>query len=151
MDRSVWNKFSEFFSNARVAEKNGAQSSEKKVHEIYVQFQRSMDRDFNTPDVLAQMHHLMGDAYKAGDPIYFASVATAIRNFGADVFGIIFDQGEEAQEFRAEIEEAIAKRALARKSKEYAAADEIRNHLLATRHVELRDLADGRTTWRTKL
>jgi cysteinyl-tRNA synthetase len=151
MERSVWNKFSEFFSNARVAEKNGAQSSEKKVHEIYVQFQRAMDHDFNTPDVLAQMHHLMGEAYKANDPIYFASVATAIRNFGADVFGIIFDQGEEAQEFRAEIEEAIAKRALARKGKDYAAADEIRNHLLATRHVELRDLADGRTTWRTKL
>ena len=52
---------------------------------------------------------------------------------------------------KPEIENAILQRAAARKNKDFKSADEIRNRLLSERGTELRDLPDGRTTWRVKL
>ena len=151
MDRGVWKRFFEFFENVRHLENNGVVPGEKRLPNIYKQFQEAMDNDFNTPDVLAVMHHLMSEAYKEKDPIAQVTVGAAIRNFGAEIFGIVFDQSATATEHKAEIESAIVNRASARKNKDFKAADEIRNRLLKERGVELRDLSDGRTTWRAKL
>ena len=151
MDRGVWKRFYEFFENARHLENNSVSPSEKKLPQIYKQFQEAMDNDFNTPDVLAVMHALMSDAYRDKDLIAQVTVAAAIRNFGAEIFGIVFDQSDRAVFFKPEIEQAIESRAAARKGKDFKTADEIRNRLLKERNIELRDLPDGRTTWRAKL
>ena len=67
-----------------------------------------MDNDFNTSEVLARMHALMHETYKAGDPIALVTAAAAIRNFGSDVFGVVFDQNTESNALKPEIEKAIA-------------------------------------------
>jgi cysteinyl-tRNA synthetase len=151
MDRGVWRKFFEFFENARNLEKNGVEAGEKKTSLIYKSFQEAMDNDFNTPDVLTLMHALMHEAYQGKDPIAQVTVASAIRNFGSEIFGIVFDQNSAANQYKPEIEKAIARRREARKNRDFKAADEIRLQLLKERNVELRDLSDGRTTWRNKL
>jgi cysteinyl-tRNA synthetase len=151
MERQVWKRFLDFFHNARLAEKNGAKPSEKRMPEIYQTFREAMDNDFNTPEVLTRMHALVHETYKAGDPVALVTAAAAIRNFGSEVFGIVFDQNDESNALRPEIEKAIVERADARKNKDFAKADDIRNRLLAERNVELRDLPDGRTTWRARL
>jgi cysteinyl-tRNA synthetase len=150
MDRQVWRRFLDFFHNARQAEKNGARLSEKRLPDIYQTFREAMDNDFNTPEVLTRMHALIHDTYRANDPIALVTAATAIRNFGSEVFGIVFDQSDESNALKPEIEQAIAERAAARKAKEFTKADEIRQRLLGERGIELRDLPDGRTTWRAR-
>ena len=147
MDRQVWKKFKEFFENARLAEKNGAKRSEKRMAEFYKPFRESMDNDFNTPETLSHMHALMHDTYKAGDPVALVTAAAAIRNFGFDVFGIRFDSEATHSDH---VERQIAIRAEAKKKKDFKVADEIRDGLLKEKNVELRDLPDGRTTWRVK-
>ncbi len=151
MDRAVWKRFLEFFENARQAEKRGNAPSEKRTQQIYASFREAMDNDFNTPDVLALMHGQINQVYKENDPMAALSVAAAIRNFGSEVFGIVFDRNDVSSQIKPEIEEWIAKRQLARKNKDFKTADEIRENLLKEKHVELRDLSDGRTTWRVKL
>ena len=151
MDRQVWKRFLEFFENARLAEKNGAHISEKKLTEIHRLFREAMDHDFNAPEVLTCMHALMHESYRSGDATFLVTTAAAIRNFGADVFGVVFDQTEKTSAFKPEIEKAIADRATARRKKDFKHADDIRARLLQERNIELRDLADGRTTWRVRL
>ncbi|HTL70333.1 MAG TPA: cysteine--tRNA ligase [Candidatus Eisenbacteria bacterium] len=151
MERQVWKRFLDFFEAARQHEKNGVKLSEKRLTEVNQSFREAMDNDFNTPEVLARMHGLMHETYKAKDAIGQLSVAAAIRNFGSEVFGIVFDQTADASALKPEIERAILDRAQARKNKDFKSADEIRNRLLQERNVELRDLPDGRTTWRVRL
>ena len=150
MDRQVWRRFLDFFESARASEKQGVRLSEKRVTQFYQSFREAMDNDFNTPEVLTRMHGIMHETYRSGDAIAALSAAAAIRNFGSEVFGIVFDQDAAVSPFRPEVESAIAARAAARKSRDYKTADEIRLRLLRERGVELRDLPDGRTTWRVK-
>ena len=151
MDKQVWKRFMEFFQNARQKEKGGVVPSEKRLPDIYRTFRDAMDNDFNTPEVLAIMHGLMHDTYRSGDAVAQVTAASAIRNFGSEVFGVVFDQAENVSQFKPEIEEAIVQRLAARKNKDFKTADAIRERLLHDRNVELRDLPDGRTTWRAKL
>ena len=141
----------EFFDKAVTLEKNGVRASEKRLPEIYKIFREAMDNDFNTPEVLTRMHALMHDSYKSNDTIAQLTTALAIGHFGAEVFGIVFGQNADTSALKPEIEREIGLRNIARKNKDFKTADEIRNRLLAERHVELRDLSDGRTTWRVKL
>jgi len=151
MDRQVWKRFMEFFENARQAEKNGSRPSAKRLPGMYQAFREAMDNDFNTPEVLSLMHGLMHNTYKSGDPVAQVTAAWAIRNFGSEVFNIVFDQSIAVNQFKPEIEEAIVQRQAARKNKDFKTADELRARLLRDRNVELRDLPDDRTTWRVKL
>lgn len=151
MDRQSWKRFMEFFENARQAEKGGVVPSEKRLPGIYQTFRAAMDNDFNTSEVLSLMHGLMHDTYKSGDTVAQVTAASAIRNFGSEVFGIVFDQSMSASQVKPEIEEAIALRIGARKNRDFKNADAIRERLLRERNIELRDLPDGRTTWRVKL
>ncbi len=151
MDQAVWRKFFEFFQNARQLEREGQRLSEKRLPEVYAKFREVMDNDFNTPEVLSVMHGLISEAYKQNDPIYQLTIAAAIRNFGAEVFAIAFDQDHRSNLIKSEIESFIEKRAAAKKDKDYKTADAIRQRLLEENKVELRDLSDGRTTWRVRL
>ncbi len=99
--------------------------------------------DLNTPLALAAMHAL-ADAAMAGD----TNAAAGLRAAG-DLLGLL--QSEPATWFRgggdaAAIEAAIAERIAARKSRDFARADAIRD-ALAAQGIALEDNA-GTTTWR---
>jgi cysteinyl-tRNA synthetase len=108
-------------------------------------FKQAMDDDFGTPEAMAVLFDL-ATRINAGEK----TLAPQLRGLGA-VLGLLqrdaraFLQGGEAQGW---ITEAIEARAAARKRKDFAAADRIRETLL-DKGIVLEDVG-GRTTWRRK-
>ncbi len=108
-------------------------------------FKQAMDDDFGTPEAMAVLFDL-ATRINAGEK----TLAPQLRGLGA-VLGLLqrdaraFLQGGEAE---AWITEAIEARAAARKRKDFAAADRIRETLL-DKGIVLEDVG-GRTTWRRK-
>jgi cysteinyl-tRNA synthetase len=108
-------------------------------------FRNAMDDDFGTPEALAVLFDL-ATRVNAGDK----ALAPQLRGLGG-VLGLLqrepqeFLQGGDAP---AWILDAIAAREAARKRKDYAEADRIREALLA-KGIVLED-AGGRTTWRRR-
>jgi cysteinyl-tRNA synthetase len=108
-------------------------------------FKEAMDDDFGTPEAVAVLFDL-ATRINAGEK----ALAPQLRGLGG-VLGLLQRDSEEfLQGGAAEgwILEAIAAREAARKRKDYAEADRIREDLLA-RGIVLEDVR-GRTTWRRR-
>lgn len=113
-----------------------------------VRFKAAMDDDFNTPEALAVLFELAGEANR-GDP----EAARQLRALGG-ILGLLqrpaevfLKGGERAGGLgEAEIESMIAARLDARREKNFAESDRIREALKAA-GVVLEDGAGG-TTWR---
>jgi len=113
-----------------------------------IRFRAAMDDDFNTPEALAVLFELAGEANR-GD----AAAAQTLRNLGG-VLGLL--QRDTADFMQAgvssgamtetEIETLIAARQTARKEKNFAESDRIRDALIAA-GIVLED-GPGGTTWR---
>ncbi len=112
------------------------------------QFKSAMDDDFNTPKAIAVMFDLVSHINKA-EGAEKDKLATLLKTF-ADVLGCLqtnpeeyFKQGVDIDE--AYIQDMIEKRKQAKKDKDFALADQIRNDLDA-QGIELQDSREG-TTW----
>jgi cysteinyl-tRNA synthetase len=123
-----------------------------------------MDDDFNTPEAIAVLQNMtreINTAKATGQPKKLAFAATLgaeLRSLGS-VLGLAQVAPEEFLKLRssvnaaevglsaAEIEQAIAARIAARKAKNWAESDRIRDELVKA-GVVLEDKPGGTTTWR---
>ncbi|MGE4501794.1 MAG: cysteine--tRNA ligase [Thiomicrospira sp.] len=113
-------------------------------------FNDAMDDDFNTPLAISVLFELVKDVNKNQDA-QLAGLLKALANrlgFLTELPEAFFKAHLNANDglSDAEIEQLIAQRAQARKDKNWARSDEIRDQLLA-QGIELLDSAQG-TTWR---
>ena len=106
-------------------------------------FEEAMDDDFNTADGIAALFELVRlansvlDENTSADTVkYFSEKLHTI----CDVFGIITDVKEEVLD--ADIEALIEERQAARKARDFAKADEIRDKLAAM-GIQLKDTREG--------
>ncbi|ABM60901.1 cysteine--tRNA ligase [Halorhodospira halophila] len=117
-------------------------------------FREAMDDDFNTREALAVLFdgaREINRLREAGDASGAASAAAELRELGA-VLGLLqqdpeaYLRGDVADAEAEEIESLVAQRTAARKAKDFAEADRIRDELQA-RGIELEDTPEG-TKWR---
>ena len=121
-------------------------------------FFEAMDDDFNTPEALAVLFDLVREInrVRATDPSAAAGLAAELRGLG-EILGLLGDdaeaflrggsgEGEGAALSDADIDALIERRKEARRSKDFAEADRIRDQL-GEAGVILEDGAGG-TTWR---
>lgn len=125
------------------AASEGEQALLKEAENFTVKFEEAMDDDFNTADALAAVFELVKFAntnVAEGSSKEFASALLAQLTKLCDVLGLIVEKKEEILD--KEIEDLIAERQAARKAKDFARADEIRNELLE-KGIILKDTREG--------
>ena len=106
-------------------------------------FDDSMDDDFNTADAIAAVFDLVKFAntnVAEGSSKAFADALRGKIQSLCDILGIITEKKEELLD--ADIEQLIEERQAARKAKNFARADEIRNELLE-KCIVLEDTREG--------
>lgn len=118
----------------------------------WVAFEQAMDDDFNVREALSVMYGLVREVNGTKDAQQATEQVAIIKAMG-NVLGILqadptnFLQAGSGEDFSiAAIEQKIAEREAAKKAKNYALADQIRDELKA-HNVVLADSAQG-TTWR---
>ncbi len=105
--------------------------------------------DLNTPEALAAMHRLVSELHRTDDPKQRAELANQLLA-GGWLLGLLTESA--ATHYQAgdvdieEIERLIEARNAARKAKEFARADELREHITGL-GVELEDTREG-TRWK---
>ena len=122
---------------------NNEEDALTKTQDYVAAFEKAMDDDFNTADAIAAIFDLVkyanttanGDSSKA----YVTALYELIVKL-ADVLGIVVEKKEELLD--ADIEALIQERQAARKERNFARADEIRDELLA-KGIILEDTREG--------
>ena len=118
-------------------------------------FHEAMEDDFNTPAALAALFDLARAVNKtrAGNPAEAAQLGAELRALGG-ILGLLQRDPEEYLRTgatdvlsEADIEALVARRAEARRNRDWAEADRIRDELKA-KGVLLEDVAGGKTVWR---
>ena len=119
------------------------QENKKNVDELVAKFEAVMDDDFNTADAVSAIFELVklanSTANEESTRAYAELLAGTIAKL-SDVLGIITER--KAEVLDSEVEELIAARQQARKEKNFALADEIRQKLLDM-GIVLEDTREG--------
>lgn len=119
------------------------QENKKNVDELVAKFEAAMDDDFNTADAVSAIFELVKLANSTANAestrAYAELLAGTIEKL-SDVLGIITER--KAEVLDSEVEELIAARQQARKEKNFALADEIRQKLLDM-GIVLEDTREG--------
>ena len=119
------------------------QEDKKTVDELVAKFEAAMDDDFNTADAVSAIFELVklanSTANEESSNSYVELLAGTIAKL-SDVLGIITER--KAEVLDSEVEEMIAARQQARKEKNFALADEIRQKLLDM-GIVLEDTREG--------
>jgi cysteinyl-tRNA synthetase len=122
----------------------------ERVQQISRQFADKMNDDFNTPDAITAVFDLVAEAnlYLQQERVSASGLQLLIEQFLAFdlVLGILNQETDELLD--EEIEQLIVERTEARKSKNWARADEIRD-LLTDKGIFLEDTPQG-IRWRRK-
>ncbi len=138
---------------ARIAEKAvDAQTAEETTalagtEEFVKKFEDAMEDDCNTADALSAMFELVkyiNTNLNENSTGAFAKALLQKLTMLADICGL--DLMPKAESLDSEVEALIAERGQARKDKNFARADEIRDQLLAM-GIELKDTREG-VTWK---
>lgn len=114
----------------------------EKVQELVKKYEAAMEDDFNTADAIAaifEMVKLANITAKDGSQEYAQKLLETLEKL-CDILGIITEKEEELLD--ADIEALIEERQAARKAKNFARADEIRNQL-AEQGIILKDTREG--------
>lgn len=138
-DRLKDRKGSAAVKDASEAEKQLISESKKYV----AAFEEAMDDDFNTADALAAVFELVKFANTHTAEDYSEALAGKLLQtlvMLCDVLGLIIERSEDSLD--QEIEDLIAQRQAARKAKDFARADAIRDELLA-KGILLKDTREG--------
>ena len=130
--------------NLRFLSKNaGNETLTDEERDLLQGFEKSMDDDFNTADAIASVFDLVKFINTTADGSrsreYLDSLYKTLFRL-TDVLGIIIDKKEEILD--EDIEALIEKRQAARKEKNFALADQIRDELLA-KGIILEDTREG--------
>ena len=119
------------------------QENKKNMDELVAKFEAAMDDDFNTADAVSAIFELVklanSTANEESTRAYAELLAGTIEKL-SDVLGIITER--KAEVLDSEVEELIAARQQARKEKNFALADEIRQKLLDM-GIVLEDTREG--------
>ena len=113
------------------------------AREFTVKFEEAMDDDVNTADAISAVFELVKLANTNADENSSKDFAAGLKKQLeelCDILGLIIDKKEEMLD--REIEDLIAERQAARKSKNFARADEIRGELLE-KGIILEDTREG--------
>ena len=111
-------------------------------------FIEAMDDDFNTADGIAAIFELVrasNELIASNAPLGAVEHAAALLDELCGLMGFIEAKSGDDEAFIAEVEAAVARRAAAKKAKNYAEADKIRAELLE-RGIVLEDTPNG-TKW----
>jgi cysteinyl-tRNA synthetase len=142
----------------------GASAVAEKAEQARKNFELGLEDDLNTAQALAAIFDLVRDANIAMDRGEFkqndvAPAQKALETFDA-IFGVLQDdddaklrsvgiQARAGAPSNEQIEELVAARQMARKSRDFAKADRIRQEL-ATQGIILEDSKDGIVRWKRK-
>ena len=128
--------------------KAGSMSAEEaalidKTKEFFDKFETAMDDDFNTADAISALFELVkyANSHSSADNTveYLEAMKKKITDM-ADILGLVVEKKEEMLD--SDIDALIAERQQARKDKNFARADEIRDELLA-KGIILEDTREG--------
>lgn len=130
--------------NAKVDKMSGEEEKLYAETESFVKdFERAMDDDFNTADAVAAIFDLVkyinSNTDGESSEEYLGKLFDRLKTL-TDVLGLIVDKEEEI--LAEDIEKLIEERQAARKAKDFARADAIRDELLA-KGIILKDTREG--------
>lgn len=135
-----------YIENCSVEEKDDDAENEKAVNGFLQQFETAMDDDFNTADAITAIYELVKFINVKINESFSKKSAVAAKNMIKElcnVLGVLQNNEEDVQDpEKDKIEELIAKRAEAKKAKDFATADAIRDELSAM-GITIKDTRQG--------